>query len=148
MTINDVEAQQTDWLTCGNKSAGEFLRLWRSYVHGIDDLIDGDAVGSEALLGTFMQAAFVYSHPFYLANLPSLRQLVVNCTNAYADSVAWEKDSEEWKRQFADHYRHFGAEMVLAIASICGGYAHMREASKVLREICWREHHNEKGEVV
>lgn len=147
MTISDVESQQTDWLTCGNKAAGDFLRLWRSYVHAIDDIVD-ESPGTEHLLGTFAMAIQVYTHPFFVANAASLKQLAVNCTNAYADSVAWEKSDTEWKRQFADHYRHFAAEMVLAIASICGGYSHMREASKVLREICWKEHHNEKGEAV
>lgn len=145
MNLLDVEAKETDWLTCGNKSAGEFLRLWRSYVHGIDDLIDGDLVGSEAMLSVFMQAAFVYTHPFFLANGVALRQIAINCTNAYADSVAWEH-GEGWKRDFADHYRHFAAEMVLAIAGLCGGYEHMRNVSPVLREICWKEHHDEKGQ--
>lgn len=148
MNIYDTEATETKWITCGNESAGDFLRVWRAYVHGIDDIIDGDITGPEAILGVFMQAAFVYSHPFYLSNLAALRQIVVNCTNAYADSVAWEKSDEDWKRNFADHYRHFAAEMVLAIAFICGGYNHMREASKYLREICWKEHHNEKGEAI
>lgn len=148
MTINDAEIQETKWLVCGNESAAAFLRLWRSYVHGIDDIIDGDISTPEDVLNVFMQAAFVYSHPFYLENLRELRQLVVNCTNAYADSVLWEKHTEEWKRQFSDHYRHFAAEMVLAIAFICGGYPHMRSVSAVLRTVCWTEHHNSKGEAV
>lgn len=148
MNLEDAEAQETQWLTRGNESAAEFLRLWRSFVHGIDDIIDGDIVEPEGVLRVFMQAAFVYSHPFFLNNLRELRQLAVNCTNAYADSVMWEKSPEAWKRNFSDHYRHFGAEMVLAIAAICGGYDHMREVSKKLREICWIEHHNQQGEPV
>ena len=148
MNIFDAEASETRWLTCGNESAASFLRLWRAYVHGIDDIIDGEIKDNEGIIAVFMQAAFVYSHPFYLENLPALRQIVINCTNAYADSVMWERSDVEWKRNFADHYRHFAAEMVLAIANICGGYKHMREASRHLREICWREHHNEKGEAV
>lgn len=147
MTISDAEQEQTRWLTCGNQEAAGFLRLWRSYVHAIDDLVDGDRQGPEALLHAFMQAAFVYTHPFFLSHLSALRQLAVNCTSAYADSVAWEK-TDGWQGQFADHYRHFGAEMVLAVASICGGYEHMRQVSPVLREICWKEHHDAQGKAV
>lgn len=147
MTINTVEQQEIQWLTKGNDAAGDFLRLWRAYVHAIDDIVDGDTPGNEALLGTFAMAIAVYTHPFFLANIPALRQIAVNCTNAYADSVAWEK-AEGWKRDFSDHYRHFGAEMVLAVAGICGGYAHMRAVSPVLRELCWTEHHDEKGQAV
>ena len=147
MNLLDADASETKWLTCGNESAGEFLRQWRAYVHGIDDIIDKEITAPEEIIGVFMQAAFVYSHPFYLAHLIELRQIVINCTNAYADVVAWENSTDDWKQQFADHYRHFGAEMVIAIAFICGGYLHMREASKLLRVVCWEDHHDEKGNI-
>jgi len=147
VTLSDVEKQEADWLCCGNQQAREFLTFWREYVHQIDDIIDGDTKGPEAILNAFMLAAFVYSQPFYLQNIGALRQIAVNCTNAYADSVKWEK-TEGWRGQFADHYRHFASEMVLAVASICGGYAHMRAISPVLREMGWNEHHNAKGEPV
>lgn len=123
----------------------EFLGLWRAYVHAIDDIVDGDTPGNEALLATFAQAIAVYAHPFYLKNIAALRQVALNCTNAYADSVAWEHSGQQWQREFADHYRHFGAEMVLAVAGICGGYGHMRSISPELRTICWCEHHRADG---
>ena len=148
MNLIDAELIETKWLTCGNESAASFLRLWRSYVHGIDDIIDGEITTPEKIIAVFMQAAFVYSHPFFIEHRAALLQLAVNCTNAFADTVPWEKSDVPWKREFADHYRHFAAEMVLAIAFITGGYNHMREASGVLREICYKEHHNAKGEPV
>lgn len=131
---------------CGNGEAMEWLLLWRDYVHNIDDLVDGDLRGPEGLLATFAMAPVLYSHPFYIKNLAALRQVVLNCTNAYADSVMWEKSQVAWQRDFADHYRHYGAEMVLAVAQICGGYAHMRSISPELRVICWHEHHTPGGE--
>lgn len=147
MTLPEAERQEIDWLTCGNNDAARFLCFWREYVHQIDDLIDGDTKGPEATLTAFMLAAFVYTDPFFVANMTALRQIAINCTNAYADSVKWEK-AEGWRGQFADHYRHFASEMVLAVASICGGYAHMRKISPVLREMGWNEHHDEKGNPV
>ncbi len=136
-----------DWLTCGNKSAAQFLCFWREYVHQIDDLVDGDTKGPEALLKAFMLAAFVYTQPFFTENVGALKQIAINCTNAYADTVMWEKDTS-WRGNFSDHYRHFASEMVLAVASICGGYEHMRKISPILREMGWNEHHNTKGEPV
>lgn len=147
MTLQEVEAQELEWLTRGNQEAARFLRFWRQYVHQIDDLIDGDTKGPEAMLSAFMLAAFVYTDPFFVAHMPELRQIAINCTNAYADSVAWEK-GEGWKAQWADHYRHFSQEMALAVAGICGGYNHMRQISPIIREMGWNEHHNEKGEPV
>ena len=148
MNLLDVEKQEMNWLTLGNGLASDFLRLWRAYVHAVDDLVDGDVKGPEALLATLAQSIALYSHPFYLENMLALRQVAITCTNAYADSVRWENVETKWKREFADHYRHIGVEMVLAVACICGGYDHMREASKRLREICYVEHHNVKGESV
>lgn len=144
VTLAETEKQEIDWLTCNNPQAREFLILWREYVHQIDDLIDGDAKGPEPMLNTFMLAAFVYTTPFFQAHMPALRQIAVNCTNAYADSVAWEK-ADGWKAQWADHYRHFASEMVLAVAAICGGYQHMRKISPLIREMGWNEHHDAKG---
>ena len=134
--------------TCGIFEAQEFLLLWRAYVHEIDDIIDGDRPQPEAILATFASAAMLYSHPFYLKHLQALRQVVLNCTNAYADSVAWEHSDVDWRAQFADHYRHFGAEMVLAVAGICGGYSHMRAISLELRAVCYNEHHDHDGKAV
>jgi hypothetical protein len=148
VNIIQSEQQETNWLTCNNEDASDFLYKWRRYVHDIDDIIDGDKTGSEFIIATFMSAAYLYAHPFYLANLAALQQIVVNCTNAYADSVAWEKSDTPWKREFSDHYRHFGMEMAIAVAAICGGYNHAREVSLTLREICYHGHHNEKGEMI
>lgn len=148
MTANEYDLRALNRCCCGNKEAIEWLLLWRDYVHDIDDIIDGDKQGPEIVLSTFAAAATLYSHPFYLRNLLALRQIVYNCTNAYADSVAWEKSDTAWQREFSDHYRHFGAEMVLAVASICGGYAHMRSISLELRVICYLEHHTPSGEPI
>jgi hypothetical protein len=145
MTPQDNDWKALERACCGNREAMQWLLLWRDYVHAIDDLVDGDARGPEALLATFAMAPTLYSHPFYLNNMAALRQVVLNCTNAYADSVMWERSPVPWQRDFADHYRHYGAEMVLAVAQICGGYQHMRSISPELRVICWHEHHTPGG---
>ncbi len=140
-----------------------FLHLWREYVHLIDDIVDEDLAGRSQEPGVRSQngdrargierinrmgamAVMLYTHPFFLKNAGALRQVVLNCTNAYADSALWEHSEVDWQRQWADHYRHFGAEMVLAVASSCGGYEHMRSFSPELRCICWHEHHTPTGE--
>jgi hypothetical protein len=148
-----MTAAEHDWAAlerccCGNREAIEFLQLWRKYVHAIDDIIDGERIEPEFVLATFASAAALYSHPFYLRNLVALRQIVFNCTNAYADSVAWERSNTDWQRQFSDHYRHFAAEMALAVAGICGGYLHMRSLSQELRIANWTAHHDAKGQAV
>jgi hypothetical protein len=148
MTTNEQDLAALKRATRGNEEAMSWLGLWRDYVHRIDDIIDGDDAGSEAVLKAFALAVDLYTHPFFLKNALRLKQLVLNCTNAYADSVAWEKSKEAWQQNFSDHYRHFGAEMVLAVATICGGYDHARSISLELRTICWMEHHTKEGKVI
>jgi hypothetical protein len=119
---------------------------WSPYVHEVDDIIDAERTDTGDILATFARAAMVFSHPFYLKHMAELRLLVLNITCAYADSVDWERTATSWKQQWADHYRHVGMEMVIAVAMICGGYDHARSISKEQREICHLDHHNKRGE--
>lgn len=148
MTAHEQDQAALERCCLGNREAMEWVLLWREYVHRIDDIVDGDSPGPEPLLASYAQAIAVYTHPFFLRNIAALRQVALNCTNAYADSVLFEKSDQAWQRQWADHYRHFGAEMVLAVAGICGGYAHMRSLSPELRVLCYYEHHTADGQPV
>lgn len=136
--------------TClGNQEAMDFLgNHWSPYVHAIDDIVDGDREGNEFLLSTFAMAIGVYTHPFFLKHLAELKTLALLVTNSYADSVAWEESSVEWQRDWADHNRHAGMEMVIAVAQICGGYEHARALSQEYRVVCWHEHHAPNGKAI
>ena len=128
----------------GQPAAMDFLRHWSRYVHGIDDLID-EPTSHEFRIGLFAWALELYNHPFYLQHRERINPIILMATNAYADSVAWEQSPDAWKRQFSDWARHCGAEMVLCVAGIVGGYAHLREISLELRTVNYQEHHDEKG---
>lgn len=131
----------------GNAEAMQWLSLWREYVHAIDDIEDEETT-AEFRQRVYVIALELYTHPFFKANELRLKQVVLNCTNAYADSLAWEKSEVKWQAEFADHYRHFGAEMVIAVAQICGGYDHARGISLELRRTCWLEHHDAEGKAI
>ena len=145
ITPAQMEAAFADRICLGNEAAKDFLLLWSQYVHAIDDIEDEETT-SEFRLKTFALAIEVYSHPFYLTNLSRLKQVALNCTNAYADVVKWEKSEVPWQKEFADHYRHFGCEMPMAVASIVGGYAAMRAVSLEFRTACYVDHHKGNGE--
>ena len=142
MTPFEMQRQAIERACLGNAEAMDFLKRWSDYVHAIDDIED-TVTSAEFRLATFIGALELYTHPFFLAHGARLKQVVYNCTNLYADSVAWEKSKVQWQRDFADWARHSGAEMVLAIAGIVGGYAHMRNISLELRTVNYSEHHNE-----
>ena len=128
-----------------NEEAMQFLLLWSNYVHGIDDLVD-EKTDAEFRIGLFIQALELYNHPFYLKHRLTLNPIIVLVTNLYADSVAWEQSAEAWQQAFSDHARHAGAEMVLAVAGIVGGYPHMRRLSAETRAVNWSFEPGEKHE--
>lgn len=134
----------------GNAAAMDWLANgWSPYVHGVDDIIDAPAKPDpELVLECFARAAGLYTHPFFLANAAALRAVALSITLIYADSVAWEQSPEAWRRQWADHARHAGMEMVLAVALICGGYKHARAIGAEQRAICYADHHDREGNAI
>jgi hypothetical protein len=146
MTRGPLELRLLERICCGEREAMEWLTLWSEYVHAIDDIVDKERDGVEDVLRTFARAVMLYSHPFYLKNLAALRAVVLVIGNLYADSVGWEKSLVAWQRNWSDHNRHAGMEMVIAVAQICGGYEHGRAISEEQRCICWAEHHDREGE--
>jgi len=128
--------------TAGNESARQWIAAWHFYCHAIDDLVDGDAVlNTESMLDLLIQANSLYSMPFYIENWFRLQPVIAQITSTYADSVAWEKADEEWKRQTSDVLRLCGNDMILQVAWIIGGYKHMRAISLKLREFAYHSQH-------
>lgn len=131
-------------VTNGNEYARQFIAAWHHYCHAIDDVIDGDvSYSTESLLQLLIQANQVYSLPFYMQHALVLQPVVASVTNNYADSVAWEKSEQPWKRNIADVIRQCGNDMILTIAWICGGYEHQRKISLKLREIAFHSQHKD-----
>lgn len=143
--ISVTKEEYVSQLCCGNKLAMQWLQLWATYAHEVDDIIDGDRPDPQDILATFALAIELYSHPFYLQHLEALRQVMLNTTNLYADTVAWEKSPTPWQAQVADAMRCCGNEVTLAVALICGGYRHARRVSLQHRELCWRNQHEPEG---
>lgn len=119
------------------------------YVHAIDDIIDNDIPKDKKrqqfILDTFEFAETIYSNPFYIAHINTLRPLVKMTSQTYMDSVQWEDSEEVWKRQVADGLRQMGNEIFLAVIEIVCGLQKKREASLKLREISYKAHHTPTG---
>lgn len=143
--LKDLELLRA--LCCGNEDAVRFLLAWREYVHLIDDIVDGDASPVDVIRVGAM-ANSLYSSPFYRRHTDQLYVTVQLLTVAYRDSVQWEKSTDAWRREIADVIRHSGADMVRAVALLCGGYAHLARYSLEIHTICYQEHHDAEGHPV
>ena len=128
-----------------NQQALDFLILWATYCHEVDDIIDNKINDPEKILRVFVTAAEVYNHPFYVRYQSYLYSLVIVISNAYADSVKWSHSMVDAQHKMSDVLRHAGNDMLFAVAFICGGYEHLRTVSSTLREQSWLNHHDDKG---
>lgn len=127
MKIENGDRELVDALTKGNAGATDFVILAHNWFHAIDDIVDGeitDLPRKQKVVETFAAGIVVLSHPFYLQNLPALRMTVLQISQLYALSVKWEGAAEAWKRQWAETQRRAGMELMIAVAMICGGWAH------------------------
>ena len=124
-----------DALTKGNASATDFVILAHNWFHAIDDIVDEeitDLPRPQKVVETFAAGIVVLSHPFYLQHLAALRMTVLQISQLYALSVKWEGAPEPWKRQWAETQRRAGMELMIAVAMICGGWAHAQAMSEQL----------------
>jgi len=129
----------------GDRLAADFLCRFMAYCHGVDDVIDESKWDAETLLALLVQASEVYSHEFYRMHVGRLQTPILTATSVYADSIKWEKDPALWKREWAEVTRHAGNEVILAVALICGGFAHLRDVSAPLYATCFVYHKDRYG---
>lgn len=144
---NGEEAQSWNQkICCGDKDAMAFLDLWYRYCHGIDDLIDTmedgrPTMAKDQIIGLFFKAAILYNTVFFKRHSTFLLPIVLQITNTYADSVAWERSPVAHRRAMADVMRMAGNEMYNMVALLCGGEQHMRELSPQIKEGDWLGQH-------
>lgn len=125
----------------------EFVVGFLVYCNFVDDIVDGKA-DAEHVIMTFEFSAMLYTSEFYRRHFAVLLPLIKATGNAYADSVKFEGAAEEWKQRYGDMLRQVGNEVLCACVELENGYAAKREFSEKLREISYKTHHNEKGEMV
>lgn len=136
----------------GDQMALDWVQLGRLYCHAIDDLIDEDLTKGNAVTGAERackigaMALQLYTHPFFLRHAAVLRSHMMLNTLTYADSVRWENDKEEWKRQFSDWFRHGWVQVCLVVGELCGGYDNARSVSTEMWTMAYANHHKPTGE--
>lgn len=153
-TIDSEDAKEArKWcvaLCCGNQQAMTLCDLWYQYCHGIDDLVDTmvdgrPSMSKEEMISLFFSAALFYNDPFYRAHSTVLFPIILQVTNTFADSVAWENSSKKHLRAMGDVFRTCGNEFYVMIALICGGEKHMRKMSMAIKERDWLGQHDKDG---
>jgi hypothetical protein len=134
----------------GDQGAMLFCDLWYRYCHGIDDLIDTlqdgrPRMSKDQMISLFWQAAIFYNCDFFVRNRDLLSPIVLDITDTYRNSVAWERSSKVHLRTIGDVLRTCGNRMYAMVALICGGEAHMRQMSLAITERDYLLQHDANG---
>lgn len=119
-----------------------FVTSFVHYCHLIDDIIDDRRTreNPEKILAAFELAAAVYSNPFFRQHATYLLPIIKMATNAYADSVAFERKPTEWNTKFKAVLAQQANDVALACIEICHGITERRYASAALRELSYNLH--------
>lgn len=120
--------------------AAEFVLRYRDYIHGVDDIVDGDITNAEDILKVTALASEIFSSDFYVNHRQFLYPLEIMINNTYADAVEWERSNVEWKERDAMVLRHTGIDMFLFVIRLMCGREAMRKISSKFREQCHEYH--------
>lgn len=142
MSPQELFSKHASNIVKNDQEALSFLASWIAYIHAVDDIED-EKTTTEHRMSTFIKAMELYTHPFFLKNAFALKQVIYSITSQYADSIQYKNSVHEFQRQYAEVARHCGAEMMLAVATIVGGYEHMRSISHEVRTFYWAKEHGE-----
>ena len=129
----------------GDVEALNFILAFNTYCHMIDDIVDEEeGKKPEFVIKTFAIAAMLFSCNFWLKHHEKLIGNVLTITNTYADSVAFERSEEPWKKVMADTLRGAGHSMFILVLTMIGGpdkYEQIREVSQESLEFWYYEQH-------
>lgn len=130
------------------KDAYAFLCAYGTFAHAVDDIIDEKITNPEVILKTFQLYCEIFNCRFYRKYFDYLYPLICNINNEYADSVAYEGASEQWKREFSDCLRTSGNTLVTMVVKLLIGYDESRKISLLFREDSYNHHHDDNGNVI
>lgn len=127
------------------RDAYDFAVKYIKHCHAVDDIIDNEDCRPSFVIKSFVDALFVFTHPYFLANLATLKPIAFSVANNFANSCEWEKSDVDWKKKHADILRHAGCDMLDVVVFLVAGYDTMREISPMYREF---SHHNHLNDLI
>ena len=128
--------------------AYKFILAYGTFCHAVDDIVDEKITEPEVLLKTFTLYSDILTSPFYRKYWGELHPILSMINNNYADSVIFERSSEQWKKDHADSLRTCGNDIAVHIVHMLCGYDDSRRLSLLFREDSYLNHHDANGNPV
>lgn len=120
----------------GNTQAIAFVNQLFFAVELWDDLIDKDVeITPERINTVFASLMFgLPSNDWFIQHRGYYLPLIMEAINGFHDSNAMRSADKLHLRNLAFHIRNLGVEIHIATALLVGGYDHMRNVSREIRE--------------
>lgn len=134
-------------VTGGNVEANTCLETWAACLRAVDNIVDEGLWDADHILeATALNIRFCCD-PFYRQHIHQLQLPALIATGIWELSVEWERDSELWKRQWADVLRHADAVFLGAVCLICRGWEAATEFYREFWTASYNDHVERHGEV-
>lgn len=130
----------------GDESALQFCKLWSTYCHEFDDLVDGDTKPTAlAFAETQHIFARLMNCEFYKKYAPDIQLLRILISEYYTESEEMRSSKNPRLREWGLLQSHCGNDMLRFVALVTGGEKHLRDMSRKLRILTLKEHYDEKA---
>lgn len=131
---NNTIEELYEFIAKGDLEALKFIKLWSTYAHRFDDLIDEEFNVAE-LIKTNNELTGLLTCKFFQTYTPTLLPQLYLAAEAYQASETVEKDT-----MTGICLSHEGNNMLRTVALICGGFDHLLSVSIKIRELTLLEH--------
>lgn len=125
-----------EYITCGNKSAQEFITSFVDLCHTIDDVVDEpEKVDDERIIRNLLRFLKVLTLNQWVAQFQvSIIAIISTSFPAWLDANKWEHSGTDIQKRDVDVLKGMYHEVVWYIAEQCGGYEHARTVTTKYRE--------------
>ncbi len=135
-------------ICAGNVQAFEFINLWLKHAHFVDDIIDKE-VPQQDIVRSYVEAQYLFTHPFFLEHRDRLYSLHILSAVAYVNS----NDLELTHEKLSDSLRSFGSHLLVLVAGICAPegepvFDRMCRLGLEIHKQSWSLHHDENNKPI
>lgn len=120
-------------------TAHEFLQLYATYCDLLDDQID-ECKNNNRTRKLSSCATSIFNCAYWQQYSRSLFLLERTINNCYFDSVAWEHDNKQWRRETSKHLASCGIMMIVAVLILEFGEEVANHWSSKIREEAYNKH--------
>lgn len=134
-----------DKIANGDKDALLVCRLWTTYCHKFDDLVDSDVpLTADNMVECNNVLTRMLTNSFFVQYKDLLMLNLIMVGEAYAAAENMKVMPGVKEQEWAAYLRHSGNDFLRLIALLTGGEKHLANMSRKLRELSIKDHYTKE----